>query len=239
MFPTIEAVAEHNIAKLHSCGQPVTTVKAVHTGVNASKGSPDDAGGLHPIVCLAKGALVMLCSNLWVEMGLVNGTIQAICYNGNGVQPDLPVAVTVLFDNYSGPTPSDGTVPIMPLRRSWSVAGIQCSRLQLPLKLAWAVTIHKPQGLTLNKVAVDIGKKEFFAGLTFVAISHARCLSDILFNPPFSFERLRNLAKSRRIQERKDEETRLRRLENATLSNTMYEGMHTPCKPNTGNFTKS
>jgi len=224
LFPTIEAVAEHNIAKLHSCGQPVAAIKAVHTGTNASKGSPDDAAGLHPVVCLAKGARVMLCSNLWVEMGLVNGamgTIHAICYNHNGAPPDLPVAVTVLFDNYSGPTLPDGTVPITPLRRSWSAAGVQCSRLQLPLKLAWAVTIHKAQGLTLSKVAVDIGKKEFCAGLTFVAISRVRRLTDVLFNPPFPFQRLANLAKSRRVQERKDEEARLLRLENTTFSNRL------------------
>jgi len=40
-FPTIEAVAEHNISKF-SCGQPVATIKAVHTGANASKASPVD-----------------------------------------------------------------------------------------------------------------------------------------------------------------------------------------------------
>jgi len=57
---------DQNITKLHSSGQPVVSIEAVHTSANASKASPDDVGGLHPIVCIAKGARVMLSSNLWV-----------------------------------------------------------------------------------------------------------------------------------------------------------------------------
>jgi len=128
------------------------------------------------------------------------GTIQAICYNDNGAPPDLPVAVAILFDHYSGPTLLDGTVPITPLHQSYSVTGIQCSHLQLHLKLAWADTIHKAQGLTLDKVTVDIG---FYAGLTFVAISRVRCLTDVLFNPPFPLQRLTTLAKSHQVQDKK------------------------------------
>ena len=60
----------------------------------------------------------MLISNLWVEAGLVNGAmgiVKAICYS-SGEPPDLPTAVMVSFDLYSGPTLSDGTVPIVPIR---------------------------------------------------------------------------------------------------------------------------
>ena len=105
----------------------------------------------------------MLTSNLWVDVGLVNGamgTIQAICYRTGG-PPDLPITVMVHFDSYSGPTFHDSTVPITPLRRCWSSAARQCSRLQLPLKLAWAVTIHKSQGLTLDKVVIKVVKRVF------------------------------------------------------------------------------
>ena len=220
LFPTVEAVVEHNVSKLHTCGQPIATIKAVHSGPNASKGSSDDAGGLEPTVCLAKGARVMLSSNLWVDMGLVNGamgTVRTICYKDGQAPPSLPVAVTVLFDQYSGPTLSDGTVPIIPLRRSWSSSGSSCSRLQLPLKLAWAVTIHKSQGLTLDKAVLDIGKKEFCAGLTFVAISRVRCLTDVLFSPPFTYQRLNNLSKSKRMVERKQEEQHLLSLQTTTI----------------------
>uniref|UniRef100_A0A1X7SVQ9 Uncharacterized protein n=1 Tax=Amphimedon queenslandica TaxID=400682 RepID=A0A1X7SVQ9_AMPQE len=67
----------------------------------------------------------MLTSNLWVEMGLVNGamgTVEAICYQRDK-PPALPVAVMVQFDHYSGPTMYSGTLPITPLRRNWSSSG--------------------------------------------------------------------------------------------------------------------
>ena len=56
LYPTIEAVAEYNVTKLHANGQPIATVKALHTGANASKASPDDAAGLQPMICTAHGA---------------------------------------------------------------------------------------------------------------------------------------------------------------------------------------
>ena len=78
----IEAVAEHNVAKLCASGHPVAVLRAIHTGPGASKASTDDAGGLEPVVFIAHGARVMLSANLWVEVGLVNGalgTVEAIC----------------------------------------------------------------------------------------------------------------------------------------------------------------
>ena len=96
----------------------------------------------------------MLITNLWVEVGLVNGavgTVISICYERGG-PPDLPLAVMVKFDDYTGPTLPDQTVPITPVRCTWASSACNYSRLQIPLKLAWAVTIHKAQGLTLDKV---------------------------------------------------------------------------------------
>ena len=127
LYPTVEAVVEHNVSKLKDSGQPIATIKAVHTGANAAKASSDDADGLEVVICLAKSAHVMLTSNLWVEVGLVNGamgSIKAMCYR-NGGPPDLPLAVMVKFDHYSGPTLHDGKVPITPIRRTWSNSGVQ------------------------------------------------------------------------------------------------------------------
>lgn len=46
---------------------------------------------------------------------------------------------------------------------------------QYPLKLAWALTIHKSQGLTFNNVVIDIGRGAFSSGQSYVALS--RCTS--------------------------------------------------------------
>ena len=219
LYPTVQAVAEYNLAKLQSCGQPVAIIKAVHSGPSAEKASSDDASGLEPTISIAHGARVMLNSNLWVDAGLVNGamgTVHAICYRSGG-PPDLPLAVMVRFDSYSGPALHDGSVPIIPLRRTWFHNGATCSRLQLPLKLAWAVTIHKAQGLTLDKVVVDVGKKEFSAGLTFVACSRVRHLTDLAFVRPCDYQRLANLANSCRLIECRLEDTRLHLMEEAAI----------------------
>ena len=63
----------------------------------------DDAGGLETVISIACGAHVMLTANLWVDVGLVNGAVVDICYQSGG-PPELPVAVMVKLDCYSGPT---------------------------------------------------------------------------------------------------------------------------------------
>ena len=62
LHPTVQAVVECNVAKLCNTGEPIATIKAVHTGPNASKTSSEDASGLEPVICLARGARVMLTS---------------------------------------------------------------------------------------------------------------------------------------------------------------------------------
>jgi len=157
----------------------------------------------------------MLTANIWTQAGLVNGsmeTIQDILFKEQG-PPSLPVAVFISFEKYEGPTISNSegvkVVPIVPIKRTWEGKnGTQCSRLQVPIRLAWAVTVHKSQGLTLTKAKIDLGNKEFAAGLSFVAVSRVRSLSDLYFKG-FTFERLQRIKNCQRIQERKLEEERL------------------------------
>lgn len=158
-------------------------------GREARNANSDTAKGLEAQLLLARGARVMLVANLWTECGLVNGsmgTIHDILFGDQG-PPCLPIAVFIAWE---------------------SKTGTSCSRLQIPIYLAWAITVHKSQGLTIQKAIIDFGEKEFAAGLSFVAVSRVRALKDILFRP-FNFERLQRIKNCKRMHDRKVEEGRL------------------------------
>ena len=92
-------------------------------------------------------------------------------------------------------------IPITPIERG--------NKKQLPLKLAWGLTIHKSQGLTLEKATINIGKQER-QGMTFIAISQVKDLASLRFQPPFSYDQYEKMSKLTGVKIRKDEEDRLR-----------------------------
>ena len=91
------------------------------------------------LLCL--GQRVMLSCNLWVEAGLVNGAldyVEKVVYILGSKPPQLPLYTTIKFENYIG-IPFDMQNPaIVPIPLV-----VKGNRKQIPLKMAWALTIHK------------------------------------------------------------------------------------------------
>ena len=202
--------------------QPIAEIFAKHSSVEGQKISAQEMLGLQPKLLMAKGARVMLTTNLWPSVGLCNGStgsVVDIIYELNTQPPSLPVAVIVKFDSFSGPSFTDNKpscVPIPPITAIVQCGNVVHERQQLPLTLAWALTIHKSQGMTLNKAWVDIGKKESTLGITYVAISRVRNISSLVIEP-MTFERLQKIKNSELLKYRLKEEQRLKQLYDKTV----------------------
>ena len=102
------------------------------------------------------------------------------------------------------------------------VDGKYLSRQQIPLRLKYAMTIHKSQGQTLPKVIVDLGKGEKVAGCIFVATSRVRSIGDIVFEP-MTFDRLRAIGRDKNMEKRIEEEQGLVLLSDQTLQKYSHE----------------
>jgi ATP-dependent DNA helicase PIF1 len=207
LFATNTLVYQHNKKMLQSLNRPIARCIAERLGCSISK--EDDDHQLEQEILLCIGQRVMLTCNLWIQTGLVNGAlglVTQIAYTEGVNPPSLPAYVVVEFDTYLGPPWDDvnpNKIPIPPIKRG--------NKKQIPLKMAWGLTIHKSQGLTLSKATINIGKVEQ-QGLTFTAISRIKSLAGLRISPFFSFDRYAKMQDSTSVAMRKKEEARLHAL---------------------------
>ena len=89
------------------------------------------------------------------------------------------------------------------------------------IKLSWAITIHKSQGLTLDKAWIDLGLTEKVIGLVYVAISRVRKLTDLIIEP-MTLERLRDIKTKKNYRCRVAEELRINDLALTTIQSNCF-----------------
>jgi len=116
------------------------------------------------VICLKPGTRVMVTYNVDVEAGICNGS-QGVVADFAG---DTPI---VKLENGN----------IVPIAMQWIQSDDYPSIAvgQIPLCLAWAMTIHKIQGATLDAADMDLGNTVFEYGQTYVALSRIKSLDGL------------------------------------------------------------
>lgn len=172
--PTNAAAAKINERQLSLINEPVYEFQGIIEGDFPERLLPTDY-----ILRLKKGAQVMMTYNA-IDRSWVNGTIGKIHnINEELIEVEIP---------HPGGDPSIHRVIQSTTKRYAFEYDRRAHMLkqvivgaftQYPLKLAWAITIHKSQGLTFNAVKLDIGTGAFCPGQTYVALSRCRSLEGL------------------------------------------------------------
>jgi ATP-dependent DNA helicase PIF1 len=121
-----------------------------------------------PTECMIKtGAQVMLTVNLAVSEGLVNGS------RGVVVSCDAS-GVDVMFKSQK--------VKVTYFQQTYEEGEYIFIREYMPLKLAWALTLHSVQGQSLDYAIIDLGKNIFCPGQAYVGLSRLRSLEGLVLS---------------------------------------------------------
>ncbi len=119
---------------------------------------------LSPEILELKEEAMVMCTKNNFEKGYVNGTLGRV----------------IDFDRSEGwpivKTADGRTIKIEPV--SWEVVDdgkVRAALMQVPLRLAWAITVHKSQGMSLDAAEIDLSKA-FVYGQGYVALSRVRTL---------------------------------------------------------------
>ena len=194
MFNNLASEAEQYAIKASDAVAGQTT----HIALSSLSDKRSETGGLHGTLKLAVGARVMLTVYVDVSDGLVNGARGEVVHIVSNSQH----VVTTVLVNFYNPKVGLKVIQSSPYRATFTSVvplgkhevaflargkrGSEITRLQFPLTLAWATTIHKVQGLTLDEIVVDKKGGCFNPGQPYVAFSRVKTLQGwhiLNFNP--------------------------------------------------------
>ena len=182
LCPRNAEVDMHNTRELHKINEPACRYTgSIYGTFSKQKNLPA------PFELVLKvGAQVMFTQND-PNKEWVNGTIGTVTYLE---EPDdySSGKIEVMLDN--GEEVSVSPARWADCKYEWDETLKQITRketgryTQFPLMLAWAITIHKSQGQTIEKVHIDLGAGAFEVGQTYVAISRCRSMEGLSLSRP-------------------------------------------------------
>ncbi|KAG6990051.1 ATP-dependent DNA helicase pif1 [Fusarium oxysporum f. sp. conglutinans] len=159
-------------------GRPVVQIKVNNVGPDSHMHwRPSDAD-IQPL------AASWLCNG-------ARGTVYDIGW-APGADPiqDSPCVIMMEFDKYNGPvflTTPDGKkiVPILSVERDFLIGATFCARMQFPLIVCYAITVHKSQSITEDMIVTDLSCQDFQTGLSYMAVSRVETLEGLMLEAPF------------------------------------------------------
>jgi ATP-dependent DNA helicase PIF1 len=181
LFSKNHQVWEYNTLKLATIQAQQYLLPVEEWGKVPKSGAED-----HPFHLLVKeGARVMLTSNaVDPQRSIHNGSCGVV----TGIEPGMGGSIGVRFDNGK-------YLPITRItheyKKNEEVVG---TRTMYPLILAWAVSIHRAQGATLDRMATDLSQC-FAKGQAYVALSRVREIQHLQLQGELKLSKLNNVDK--------------------------------------------
>ena len=219
IFAENALVDKHNNKMLSLISKPsVSLIAHDHYPQNVPQADIDKAlsrnrtetGGLDCRIDLKEDSKVMLTSNLDTDDHLINGQMGKVAKIKLSQTHQNPQVIYVKFDDEDAgrntiSKSSDSyaivnhVVPIVPVLAHIKInnnrpSSPEIQRTQFPLTLAWACTVHKVQGLTLDKVVFSFElfkQKSFNFGQVYVALTRVKTLVQLFLTGEFDCKHIK------------------------------------------------
>ncbi|KAH6555454.1 hypothetical protein KP509_1Z253400 [Ceratopteris richardii] len=186
LYPLKVDVREENMKELKALENPVVKFTAQDRVAGPQYKGALDSMRLEKELDVCVGAQVMLIKNFDTEAGLVNGAkgvvlgFTSASFKESDVKENVAYLVNPMMKWPVVRFACNGTEKVIrPEKQSVESGGIEvATRVQVPLILAWSLSVHKCQGMTLDKVETDLSKA-FDYGMVYVALSRVKSLEGL------------------------------------------------------------